>query len=234
MNGYLQSWKALEMVFLVNQATPLTEAEIKERDELVEHGFNNWTKKDFNSFIKATEKYGRGSTSLIAREIEGKTAADVDAYAKVFWVRMKELSDYEKIKGQIERGEHKIRKENKVQEALTTKVSRYALPLQQLKISYGQNKGKNYTEEEDRFIAVHMQKYTYGTEDLYERIRLDIKNSPLFRFDWFIKSRNTLELTRRGNTIATLIEKELEAEQEAKRKHAGDVPKTQAKKKKTA
>jgi hypothetical protein len=36
-----------------------------------------------------------------------------------------------------------------------------------------------------------MEKFGWGSEDLYEKIRLELKKSPLFRFDWFIKSRNT-------------------------------------------
>ena len=35
-----------------------------------------------------------------------------------------------------------------------------------------------------------LQKYKYGTDDIYEKIRTEIKKSPLFRFDWFIKSRS--------------------------------------------
>jgi hypothetical protein len=36
-----------------------------------------------------------------------------------------------------------------------------------------------------------MEKFGWGSDDVYERIRVELKKSPLFRFDWFIKSRNT-------------------------------------------
>lgn len=39
-------------------------------------------------------------------------------------------------------------------------------------------------------------------------VPVQIRASPLFRFDWFIKSRTAIELQRRCNTIITLIEKE--------------------------
>lgn len=32
-------------------------------------------------------------------------------------------------------------------------MSRYRSPFHQLRIQYGTNKGKNYTEEEDRFLV---------------------------------------------------------------------------------
>lgn len=34
------------------------------------------------------------------------------------------------------------------------------------------------------------------------------RNSPQFRFDWFLKSRTALELQRRCNTLISLIERE--------------------------
>jgi len=63
------------------------------------------------------------------------------------------FSDYERIISTIEKGEAKLRKIQEIQEQLTAKVSQHRLPLQQLKISYSQSKGKNYTEDEDRFLV---------------------------------------------------------------------------------
>lgn len=40
-------------------------------------GFTNWSKRDFNQFIKACEKYGRDDIDNIAHEIEGKTPEEV-------------------------------------------------------------------------------------------------------------------------------------------------------------
>ena len=36
-----------------------------------------WTKRDFNQFIKANEKYGRDDLESIAKEVEGKTPEEV-------------------------------------------------------------------------------------------------------------------------------------------------------------
>ena len=40
-------------------------------------GFSNWSKRDFNQFIKANEKFGRDDIESISREVEGKTPEEV-------------------------------------------------------------------------------------------------------------------------------------------------------------
>lgn len=57
-----------------------------------------------------------------------------------------------------------------------------------------------------------MAKYGYGNDDSYEKIRQDIRKSPLFRFNFFIKSRTTHEIFRRCQTLVSLIVKEHEPE----------------------
>ena len=48
----------------------------------------------------------------------------------------------------------------------------------------------------------------YESENCFERLRREVRNSPAFRFDWFIKSRTSTELQRRCTTLIALIEKE--------------------------
>lgn len=40
-------------------------------------GFTNWSKRDFNQFVKACEKYGRNDIDNISHDIEGKTPEEV-------------------------------------------------------------------------------------------------------------------------------------------------------------
>ena len=42
-------------------------------------GFTNWSKRDFNQFIKANEKYGRDDLDAISRDVEGKTSDEVSS-----------------------------------------------------------------------------------------------------------------------------------------------------------
>ncbi|KAI8991572.1 SNF2 family N-terminal domain-containing protein [Mycotypha africana] len=194
----------------IDNAEPLTEEEEEERKELYSKGFSTWSKKDFAIFINACAKYGRKDLEAVTGELEGsKTLEEVKKYSKVFWSRYKEIADYERHISKIERGENELEKQAEIQQALTDKVQQYRVPLQQIKIHYTQpTKGKNYTEEEDRFLIVMLEKYGYGTENVYDNIRREIKQSPLFRFDWFLKSRTSQEIARRCNTLISLIQKE--------------------------
>ncbi|CEG82211.1 Putative Adenosinetriphosphatase [Rhizopus microsporus] len=63
-----------------------------------------------------------------------------------------------------------------------------------------------------------LEKYGYGTENVYDHIRREIKQSPLFRFDWFLKSRTSQEIARRCNTLISLIQKENSEAQEEEKK----------------
>jgi intergrase/recombinase len=174
----------------------------------------------------------RHNLDAIAAELEGKTPERVKQYAETFWKRYKEIagklnsrttlrdcfssifiSDHEKIIANIERGEMRLRKQTEIQNHLTAKVKQYKLPLEQLRIPYGPSRGKHWTEEEDRFLIVQLERIGYGSEDVYEEIRREIRKSDRFRFDWFFKSRTTAEIQRRCNTLVQLIEKEFRGEE---------------------
>uniref|UniRef100_A0A8B9HMU1 SWI/SNF related, matrix associated, actin dependent regulator of chromatin, subfamily a, member 5 n=1 Tax=Astyanax mexicanus TaxID=7994 RepID=A0A8B9HMU1_ASTMX len=208
----------------IDEAEPLNEEELEEKENLLSQGFTIWNKRDFNQFIKANEKWGRDDIENIAREVEGKTPEEVMEYSAVFWERCNELQDIEKIMAQIERGEARIQRRISIKKALDSKIGRYKAPFHQLRISYGTNKGKNYTEEEDRFLICMLHKLGFDKESVYDELRQCIRNSPQFRFDWFLKSRTAMELQRRCNTLITLIEREnmeLEEREKAEKKKRG-------------
>ena len=107
-------------------------------------------------------------------------------------------------------------------------MARYKAPFHQLRIQYGTNKGKNYTEEEDRFLICMLHKLGFDKENVYDELRGAVRQAPQFRFDWFIKSRTAMEIQRRCNTLITLIEREnMELEERDKQasKKAGAKPK---------
>jgi SWI/SNF-related matrix-associated actin-dependent regulator of chromatin subfamily A member 5 len=68
---------------------------------------------------------------------------------------------------------------------------------------------KVYTEEEDRFLLVMLNKYGVEGDLIYEQIRDEIRESPLFRFDWFFLSRTPQEIGRRCNTLIQTVVREL-------------------------
>merc|ERR1712038_207256 len=212
----------------IDEAEELTEDEQLEKEDLLKEGFSNWSKRDFNQFIRPNEKYGRDDIDSICSEVEGKNAEEVKDYAKTFWERCNELQDCDKIMASIEKGEARIQRRALIKKALDAKIARYKAPFHQLRIAYGTNKGKNYTEEEDRFLVCMLHKLDFDKENVYEELRAAVRCAPQFRFDWFIKSRTAMELQRRCNTLIMLIEKEMneieEREKNERKKKAGGKP----------
>ncbi|RFU29918.1 hypothetical protein B7463_g6435, partial [Scytalidium lignicola] len=196
----------------INNATPLTEAEQEEKQRLSQQGFADWNRRDFQQFVNGSAKYGRKNYDQIADEVDSKTPEEIKAYAKVFWQRYTEIADYSKYISLIEAGEEKTRKIEHQRKMLRKKMQQYRVPLQQLKINYSvstTNK-KVYTEEEDRFLLVLLDKYGVDGDNIYEKIRDDIRESPLFRFDWFFLSRTPVEISRRCTTLLTTVAREFE------------------------
>lgn len=82
--------------------------------------------------------------------------------------------------------------------------------MQELELNYPVAKGKVYSEEEDRYLLCRLNHYGLKMPDVYDRIKKDITEFPVFRFDWFFKSRTPQELSRRCHTLLGLISKEYE------------------------
>lgn len=183
----------------------LTEKEQEEKEQLLSEGFQNWSRRDFVAFVRACEKYGRDDLKSIASEIDGKTEEEVEKYSKVFWNRYNTLNDHERIIKNIERGEARISRKDEIMKSVSKKLDRYRNPWLELKIQYGQNKGKLYSEECDRFLLCSVHRLGYGN---WDELKAAVHASPVFRFDWFVKSRTPSELARRCDTLIRLVERE--------------------------
>lgn len=206
-----QEDQALEQK-MIDEAEPLTEEEIAEKDQLAEGGFGEWNKRDFQQFINGSARYGRNDFDNIALEVDSKEPDEIKVYSKVFWKRYKEIPNWEKHITAIKEGEQKAQRVVEQREMLRKKLKMYRVPLQQLKLNYtvSTTNKKVYTEEEDRFLLVMLDKYGLDTEGVYEAIRDEIRESPLFRFDWFFLSRTPQEISRRCTTLITTVAKEME------------------------
>ncbi|GAK64485.1 chromatin remodelling complex ATPase chain [Moesziomyces antarcticus] len=202
----------------IDTAEALTEDEVEEKEQLAQQGFAHWNRREFQTFVRGCERYGRKAYALIAADMPdaSKTEKEVREYAKVFWERIDELADHAKLLARIDEGEAKLLKQHHQEAVLRRKVNSYRQPLLQLKLHYGQNKGKSYSEDEDRFLLVKLAEYGLGEGDAYDRIKKDVMQWAGFRFDWFIKSRTPQELGRRCNTLVLLVLKEDEEEKATK------------------
>ncbi|KAL4068818.1 SNF2 family N-terminal domain-containing protein [Scleroderma yunnanense] len=205
----------------IDTAEPLTDAEQALKERYIEDGFHDWSRRDFQQFVRALESYGwMDDYDLLASEIQDKDARQVKTYYLYFKKHWKELSEHPRIAARIAEGEAKRNKRSNLEALLSKKISSVQHPMQELELNYPTTKGKVYSEEEDRYLLCRLHHYGMSTEDVYERIRRDISEFPVFRFDWFFKSRSMQELQRRCNTLLGMIEKEAEAQaqQEGKSK----------------
>jgi len=149
---------------------------------------------------------------LLASEIPDKMSWEVGQYYPVFKKKWKTLADHARIATRIQEGEAKRNKRSNLEALLAEKINSVVYPMQELELNYPSTKGKVYSEEEDRYLLCRLNHYGMQVEDVYERIKRDISEFPVFRFDWFFKSRSPQELARRCTTLLSMIEKEAEAE----------------------
>lgn len=162
-----------------------------------------------------------------------KSELEVKRYFVGFWLHYRRIFDWKKIIDKIEKGEKKILRLRQIRDAIGMKVERhldncfahegYTLNEEgkkltsvnlihnfwpTMKIVYAPGtKNQSYTEEEDSFLLAMMHRHGYGAT---ERIRLEIRRAWQFRFDWFFKSRNNLEIQKRCDQIVKSIEKQME------------------------
>ncbi|KAJ3319593.1 hypothetical protein HDU93_003673 [Gonapodya sp. JEL0774] len=214
----------LEEQTRIDEAEPLTEEEQAEKEELSSQGFKDWSKKDFNAFIAAISRHGRQNVDSIIQDCAQTTQKpeeEVRAYWEEFWKRKDELTESAKAIEQISKGEKDIEYREKIGQLLKEKVARYRHPLQELEITYSANKGRTFTEDEDRFLVVAMAEHGIATDESYEVIRASIREQTAFRFDWFIKSRTTTEIKNRCKALIRLLEKEAGIVDEEERPRPG-------------
>lgn len=119
-----------------------------------------------------------------------------------------DMTDYERVKERFEEGEKRRNETTRQEKILAQKIQAVKFPMQELAINYGSQKQKVYSEDEDRYLLCRLSHYGLNADDVYEKIKRDISEFPVFRFDWFFKSRTPLELQRRCQQLLMLISKE--------------------------
>lgn len=188
----------------------------KEREALLEEGFSDWTRREFQSFLRAVERHGRTNFEKILADVgETKTMDEVHAYSKAFWEKgATRIETWPKILKVIEDGEQKIARREEMERAIQIKVNRYDDPWKELDMVYANNRSKTFIDEEDRWLVCMTNKLGYGR---WEDIKLEVRKAWQFRFNWWFKSRTPIELKRRVDVLIRLIEKENEEVAEAQK-----------------
>ena len=209
------------------EPVPLTDEEVAEREALWREGFGHWRYREYQQFLRGCERHGRDNIAAIAADIgPSKTLDEVRAYAEAFWrLGPTRIRDWARTLEQIEQGEARIARREEMERALRLKVSRYADPWNELELPPN-IRGRLFTEDEDRFLIVMADRLGYGR---WEELKMEIRRSWRFRFDWWIKSRSAIELKRRVDALVRAIERELaeieKAEAARRRREAANASK---------
>ncbi|KAI5959176.1 ISW2 [Candida pseudojiufengensis] len=203
----------------IKNAIPLTEEEIEYKNKLIDESFLSWSRRDFTNFIHATAKYGRESYDKISKALGNKSKKEVSKYSKTFWENYKQIEGYEKYLNQIDIMEKKREKLLNQQKFLAQKIESLKDPYEDLTIIYPPNNSKRvYSKTEDKFLLNCVYKFGLNDEKLYDKIKQEILNSDIFKFDWYIQSRTTQEISRRINTLLLAISREIEGPSLKKKK----------------
>lgn len=151
--------------------TEIEKSQVLEREDLESQGFPNWTRNDFIRFTKGCAKHGRDQLVQITEDMQVKTLEEVKAYSAAFWARGPSLlSDFDKHLKQIEEGEKKLDQKREMADALRKKISSCeGDPWRTLTVKYGNNRGKLFTEDEDRFLLCMTNEKSYGAWEELKR-----------------------------------------------------------------
>lgn len=190
----------------------------------------------FSSTVRfSLENNGRFGLKNIIKEVTaecGKSEDEVKRYYVSFWCNYKRINEWQKILERVEKGEKKLLRLRQIRDLIHEKIERHfdetygrifdqklldPLPTsdqlldhswQTIKLKYvAGSKHRSYTEEEDAFLLCMMHRHGFGNT---ERIRLEIRKAWQFRFNWYFKSRSSLDIQRRCESIVKMIEKEME------------------------
>jgi SWI/SNF-related matrix-associated actin-dependent regulator of chromatin subfamily A member 5 len=125
----------------------------------------------------------------------------------VFFRRYQEVTDWAKILDKADKGDKRALKEQETAAALEKKIANHPNPWISFPITYHGNKGKFFSGDNDTFILLAIHKYGYGC---WDRLQREIRASPRFRFDWYIKSRAPQDIQKRADLLLKLIEREID------------------------
>ena len=186
----------------------LTSQEFQELHTLLNTGFPNWEKKEYEAFLAALDFIPKDDIEKIAKEIPTKTYDEVKAYSETFWGRIDEFADGQRIMKNIEKKERMEKQKQQSSMLIAKKCNGIGDgEYEEIKIAFPTNNHQSeYTYEEDQYLIYITNKYGYGN---WDKIMKKIKTSEDLLFNYFLKSRNKIEIQKRIDYLVKIIEKEL-------------------------
>mmetsp|Transcript_26415 Transcript_26415/g.29220 ORF Transcript_26415/g.29220 Transcript_26415/m.29220 type:complete len:1157 (+) Transcript_26415:57-3527(+) len=182
-----------------------------EKEQLLSEGFTGWTRQHYSAFVRSSAKFGRAELEKVAFEV-GKLLEDVKRYAESFWdenigkARFSQ-NEYERVVKLIERGEKKMDDIRGIVQGTAILISIFDNPWEELEFTFVNAKDKMFTPDEDRYLLCWAHKFGYGQ---WGAIKMAIRRSPTFRFDYFLRSLPIEQIGRRCEVLMKAAEKEVE------------------------
>jgi SWI/SNF-related matrix-associated actin-dependent regulator of chromatin subfamily A member 5 len=201
---------------------PLLDEDTKaEKETLLKEGFATWSRAHYSTFVKASGRHGRSNLTQIALEV-GKTEDEVKEYAEAFWGTLgKERfseHEYDRVVKLIEKGEKKIDEIASLERCTRVLISLFDNPWEELEFQYVNTKDKLFSHDNDSHLLCWAHKYGYGQ---WGAVKMAVRRSPKFRFDYFLRSLPMEVLGRRCEHLMRAAEKEVEQLEKRAREEAG-------------
>lgn len=193
--------------FLEKKKTLLPDELGQEKLELLAEGFGSWTRSQYYAFVKAAAKFGREDISGIANEMD-MPEDEIAVYSRAFWqygpTELK--SEWDRVAGNIERGEKKLAKQKKLEALLTKFVSTFDNPREDMVFA---NRGTtHFSLEQDRALLCAVDKHGYGN---WESVREDIRTDSRLKFQHSAQGMTVQAIGKRVDYRMRQMERELEA-----------------------
>jgi len=182
-----------------------------EKRELLAEGFGNWTRSQYYHFVKACAKFGRDDIPSIAFDMD-MPVEEVQPYSEAFWkygpTELK--SEWERVVGNIERGEKKLAKQKKLSDLLTKFVGTFDNPREEMVFA---NKGTtHFALEQDRALLCAVAKHGYGN---WDSVREEIRTDDRLKFQHSVQGMTVQAIAKRCDYRMRQMERELEAREKA-------------------
>ena len=99
-------------------------------------------------------------------------------YYEVFFQRYKELADWSRLMEKVTKGDKRLQREQEISQAIAQKITKHPKPWVHFPIHYNGTRGRFFTEENDIYLLMMMNKHGYGN---WSVIQNEFRIAPQFR-----------------------------------------------------
>lgn len=189
----LRELQEKEMRLYEEAGEGLSAEDAARKAELLSQGFD-WTKKDYQAYVKAVEKVGRDDVRKIAAMLRHKD--DVERYHKVFWERIDELADAEKIVNSVNRSQRRRERSSKIKRMIEDGIDEIE----------SRTKKRSGLSGHNRFLLQTYKRH-FEHADWLDCVHRDILKSPEHQFNYYLLSRTNADLSKHISQLTSLLVK---------------------------